>query len=61
MSRIQQILGRAVRFCSHKDVPKNRRFVNVYLYLSTLPCINNNTVTEKSIDQYIWSIAKKKK
>lgn len=58
MSRIQQILGRAVRFCSHKDVAKNRRFVNVYLYICTLPC--NNILNEKSIDQYIWSIAKKK-
>lgn len=60
MSRIQQILGRAVRFCSHKDIPKNRRFVDVYLYLSTLPCKISKTSNEKSIDQYIWSIAKKK-
>ena len=60
LSRIQQILGRAVRFCSHKDVPKNRRFVDVYLYLSTLPCKISKTTNEKSIDQYIWSIAKKK-
>jgi superfamily II DNA or RNA helicase len=60
ISRIQQILGRAVRFCSHKDVPKNRRYVNVYLYLSVIPYKNNNKLNEKSIDQYIWSIAKKK-
>jgi hypothetical protein len=60
MSRIQQILGRAVRFCSHKDVPKNRRYVNVYLYLSTIPCKISKISNEKSIDQYIWSIAKKK-
>ena len=60
ISRIHQILGRAVRFCSHKDVPKNRRYVNVYLYLSVIPNKNNNKLNEKSIDQYIWSIAKKK-
>ncbi len=53
MSRMLQIMGRAVRFCSHKDVPKSKRFVKIYLYLATYP-------NEKTIDQYIWSLAKKK-
>lgn len=53
MSRMLQIMGRAVRFCSHKDVPKGKRHVKIYLYLATYP-------GEKTIDQYIWSLAKKK-
>jgi nucleoside-triphosphatase THEP1 len=53
MSRMLQIMGRAVRFCSHKDVPKSKRIVNIYLYLATYP-------GEKTIDQYIWTLAKKK-
>ena len=53
MSRMLQIMGRAIRFCSHKDVPKKKRLVKVYLYLATYP-------GEKTIDQYIWSLAKKK-
>jgi hypothetical protein len=53
MSRMLQIMGRAVRFCSHKDVPKSKRVVKIYLYLATYP-------GEKTIDQYIWSLAKKK-
>ena len=53
MSRMLQIIGRAVRFCSHKDVPKKKRLVNIYLYLATYP-------NEKTIDQTIWSLAKKK-
>jgi nucleoside-triphosphatase THEP1 len=53
MSRMYQIMGRAVRFCSHKDVPKNKRLVNIYLYLSVYP-------NEKTIDQYIWKLANKK-
>lgn len=53
MSRMLQIMGRAVRFCSHKDVPKSKRMVKIYLYLATYP-------GEKTIDQYIWSLAKKK-
>jgi hypothetical protein len=53
MSRMLQIMGRAVRFCSHKDVPKSKRVVKIYLYLATYP-------GEKTIDQYVWSLAKKK-
>jgi hypothetical protein len=53
MSRMLQIMGRAVRFCSHKDVRKGKRLVKIYLYLATYP-------GEKTIDQTIWSLAKKK-
>jgi superfamily II DNA or RNA helicase len=54
MSRIQQIIGRAIRFCSHKDVPKKKQLVKVYLYLAT------HTKEESTIDEYIWSLAKQK-
>ena len=53
MSRMLQIMGRAVRFCSHKDVPKAKRIVKIYLYLATYS-------GEKTIDEYIWELAKKK-
>lgn len=53
ISRLKQIMGRAVRYCSHKDLPNKRRFVDIYLYLATYPHVN-------TIDQYIWSLAKKK-
>ena len=35
-SRIQQIIARAVRLCSHKDLPENKRIVDVFIHLSTL-------------------------
>lgn len=53
MSRMKQIIGRAIRHCSHKDVEANRRRVNVFLYLATRS-------GEKTTDEYIWSMAKKK-
>ena len=53
-SRIQQIIGRGIRFCSHKDVSKAKQHVFVYLYLAT------HSKEEISIDEYIWSLAKKK-
>ena len=54
LSRIKQIIGRAIRYCSHKDMPENDRYVNVYLYLASHPELKLST------DEYIWSIAKKK-
>lgn len=56
MSRIQQIIGRAIRFCSHKDVKVNRRIVKVFLYLAVLP----KSVKMQSIDEYILEMANKK-
>lgn len=54
MSRLLQIIGRGVRFCSHKDMTKSRQFVQVFLYLAT------HSKEEQTIDQYVWSLAKKK-
>jgi superfamily II DNA or RNA helicase len=53
MSRLYQIIGRGIRFCSHKDVPRAKQEVNVYLYLAT----HKN---EETIDEYIWTLAKHK-
>ncbi len=54
-SRMYQVLGRAVRFCSHKDVPKDEQFVDVYIYLTSHPNI------EITVDQYIQNLADSKK
>ena len=54
LSRIKQIIGRAIRFCSHKDLPENKRYVDVYIYLATHPSL------KQSVDEYVWYIAKKK-
>jgi len=34
--RLEQVIGRAIRICSHKDLPEELRNVKVYLYLMTL-------------------------
>ena len=54
ISRLDQIIGRAIRYCSHKDVPKYRKKVDIYMYESVLP------KQELSIDTYITSLAKRK-
>jgi hypothetical protein len=52
--RIEQVIGRAFRFCSHKDLPLEDRVVDVYLYLATHPEI------KETVDQYIYRLAQKK-
>ena len=54
-SRMQQIIGRAIRYCSHKMLPVDERFVKVYIYIAIRPD------GKESVDQYISSIAIKKK
>lgn len=53
MSRLEQVVGRAFRFCSHKDVPYDKRFVEVYIYIATYQ-------DEMTIDKYILELANKK-
>jgi len=56
ISRMEQVIGRAVRFCSHKDLPKDDRVVKVYLYVSCPPEGNRS----KIVDEYIYDMAIKK-
>ena len=53
-ARIQQILGRAVRYCSHKDVPPANRVVHAYVYCSVLS-------GQTSVDEWIFQMAMNKK
>jgi hypothetical protein len=45
MVRVDQVVGRARRICSHEDLPEELRTVEVYIYLST--------ATEEQIDKNI--------
>jgi len=53
-SRILQILGRAVRYCSHKALPADERVVKAYIYIATHP------KERETVDQYIAKLANKK-
>lgn len=54
LPRLEQVIGRASRFCSHKDLPKEKRTVKVYIYLSV--CKNE----KETIDQYIYKLSLRK-
>lgn len=54
MSRLEQIIGRGVRFCSHKQLPFKKRNVEIYLY-------GSDTETKyEAIDLYIYRMAERK-
>lgn len=53
-SRMLQIIGRAVRYCSHKNMEDDKRLVKVYIYIAVHPN------EKESIDEYIMNLALKK-
>ena len=66
--RIDQVIGRAVRTCSHVGLPAEDRNVNVFIYymIFTNEQIKDSftiAVKDKSLtsDQYLYDISKKKK
>ena len=61
MSRIEQIIGRAVRTCSHKSLPFIERNVEIYLY-ATIFENNQDEVEEnlESVDLYLYRLSEEK-
>ena len=55
MSRIEQIIGRAVRTCSHKDLPFTKRNVEIYLYASL-----QDEPKVETADLYLYRLAEEK-
>ena len=64
ISRLEQVIGRAVRFCSHKDVILEKRYVKVFIYIATIPTELNKTEMLKqkedriiTVDEHIYNMA----
>jgi len=55
LPRLEQVIGRASRFCSHKDLEEEKRNVKVYIYLATC---NDDEV--ETVDQYIHKLSLRK-
>lgn len=58
-SRLDQVIGRGSRFCSHKDVEEKKRKINVYIYIGVAPGYYKKEVVQ-TIDQYIYELSKEK-
>ena len=67
-SRIEQVYGRASRYCSHKSLPAEKRKVSVYIYVSCVKSARGKSFRELvgladprvSIDALILGMAEKK-
>jgi len=64
---MEQVIGRAKRICSHKNLPEELRNIKVFLYLSTMSeqqlekNIEIKTKDEgKTTDEYLFEVANKK-
>lgn len=62
MARLQQIMGRAIRYCSHADLPPDEQVVKVFLYQAVRPNENDyadrkNILQKMTIDRYIHHLA----
>ena len=55
MNRIEQIIGRAIRNCSHKNLPFEDRNVQIYLHSTIL---NNQDI--EAVDLYLYRYAENK-
>ena len=56
MNRTEQIIGRAVRTCSHKALPFSQRNVEIYLYASLM----REEGREETADLYVYRLAELK-
>ena len=54
--RITQMIGRAIRLCSHKDLPMSDREVNVFRYKS----VRNSGLVKPTTDEFIEDLARTK-
>lgn len=57
-NKIEQVIGRAIRNCSHIDLPLNKRNVLIYLYASTTS--KNPEKEKETIDLKMYRIAEMK-
>jgi hypothetical protein len=56
MVRVDQVVGRARRICSHQDLPDNKRTVKVFLYVSTFTEAQKND--DKNIELRLRDVSR---
>jgi hypothetical protein len=56
MVRVDQVVGRARRICSHQDLPEDKRTVKVYLYVTTFS--EAQKTDEKNVELRIRDVSR---
>ena len=57
MNRLEQIIGRAVRSCSHKHLNFKNRNVNIYMYGTVFSSNGEHEDNSEAIDMYVYRSA----
>jgi Helicase conserved C-terminal domain len=60
-SSLDQIMGRAIRYCSHKSLPARDRSLVVYIYVAIAGAVSDPPAPTESIDLYMLDIADRKR
>ena len=56
IAKINQVIGRGIRYKSHESLPKKQRLVNVYYWISE-PDVKKD---KKGSDEYLYELSEKK-
>jgi hypothetical protein len=56
-ARLDQVKGRAIRICSHADLPVDERNVDIYTYCATYPRDEKDKVTGKDLIDFTTAAA----
>ena len=59
LNRLEQVVGRGIRNCSHKDLDVKERNVTVYLYCVSEPNVNKGKIRE-TLDMKLYRLAEEK-
>ena len=59
LNRLEQIIGRGIRNCSHTNLPAEHRNVSVFLYTVTEPKTKERPVRE-TLDMKLYRVAEEK-
>lgn len=60
-SMLDQVMGRAIRYCSHKALPAKDRTVLVIIYAAIAGDVSKEPAPQESIDLYMLSVADRKR
>ena len=59
LNRLEQIIGRGIRNCSHTNLPAEQRNVSVFLYTVTEPHSKDRPMRE-TLDMKLYRVAEEK-
>jgi SNF2 family DNA or RNA helicase len=61
VSRELQVIGRAIRYKSHINLPKEKQIVNIYRLIMKKPIIKDKEDNEESVDEILYKLAHQNK